>query len=318
MAPVEPRFRTTRRPEFLDQVELPVNSGMALFWGRAAARPPTGMLPDMSQTPAPSPTSLGSLEEALRLTAEAFERFWRGILIHAPQLLAASLVLLAGLALARAAARGAEKALTRADPAANTLPARLVFWALSAVAIALALAAAGVNLFALMTGLGLAGLGAGLALQEFLANLVAGVVILVERPFVRGDYVQGAGGEGRVEEVRARSTLLRSDDGRLVVVPNRLLLAGPLVNAASRPPREVPLVLGESTDPRKTLEEVERVLANHPAVSPSPPPALLLRAWNRGTIEAALRFAPAPGVGEEEAVNRVLLDLARILGSHQG
>ncbi|MFQ5507191.1 MAG: mechanosensitive ion channel family protein, partial [Planctomycetota bacterium] len=77
-----------------------------------------------------------------------------------------------------------------------------------------------VNVSALVASLGLTGFALGFALKDVLANLMAGVLILIHRPFVVGDLLEVAGKQGKVTGIDLRYTSLEHE-GKLVLIPNQ-------------------------------------------------------------------------------------------------
>lgn len=96
--------------------------------------------------------------------------------------------------------------------------------------VASALGTLGVNISALVAGLGLGGFALGFALRDILANLVAGVLILVYRPFQEGDTVAVAGQTGKVAAIDLRYTELTAD-GHRILVPNQTIFTSAVVVA---------------------------------------------------------------------------------------
>jgi small-conductance mechanosensitive channel len=96
-----------------------------------------------------------------------------------------------------------------------------------------ALSLAGVNVAVLVGSLGLATVALGFALQDILSNFVAGIVLLLEHPFTRGDTIVAANATGTVEDIRVRATVLRTPDGQQVLVPNKLLFTSVLTNQSA-------------------------------------------------------------------------------------
>ena len=88
----------------------------------------------------------------------------------------------------------------------------------------------GVNVGAALAGLGVAGLAVGLAAQNTLTNLIAGIVILWDRPFLVGDYVSTEGQYGRVTNITLRTTRIRTQENTYVVIPNAAIIDSVLVN----------------------------------------------------------------------------------------
>jgi small conductance mechanosensitive channel len=86
-----------------------------------------------------------------------------------------------------------------------------------------ALGTLGLDVRALIAGLGLTGFALGFALRDIISNTLAGVLILLFRPFHRGDHISVAGAEGVVTEIDLRYTTLVVDAGTRVLVPNSTL-----------------------------------------------------------------------------------------------
>ena len=105
--------------------------------------------------------------------------------------------------------------------------------------LASALGTLGVNISALVAGLGLGGFALGFALRDILANLVAGVLILVYRPFQEGDTITVAGQSGSVAAIDLRYTELSNEDKR-VLVPNQTIFTSAVVVAPPAPPTASP------------------------------------------------------------------------------
>ena len=95
----------------------------------------------------------------------------------------------------------------------------------------------GLPVVSLIAGAGVAGLAVTLAAQSTLSNLIAGVTIVLERPFVMGDYIILGSMEGSVEDISFRSTRLRTPDNMLVTVDNSKVLSEYIQNASSRKSR---------------------------------------------------------------------------------
>lgn len=99
-----------------------------------------------------------------------------------------------------------------------------------------ALGTLGIDVGAMIAGLGLIGFALGFALKDMLSNILAGFMILMYNPFVRGDRINVAGNEGRVVEINMRYTVLQ-EEGRRVLVPNATLFQNPVIVERSTPSR---------------------------------------------------------------------------------
>lgn len=87
----------------------------------------------------------------------------------------------------------------------------------------------GLQLGALGTLLGISGVAVGLAIQDILKQLVAGIYLMVERPFTLGDRVSLPAGHGTVRRIELLSTVVGLDEGGVVVVPNTWFMANAVV-----------------------------------------------------------------------------------------
>lgn len=133
---------------------------------------------------------------------------------------------LAGILLHKVTRRIGERAHVRGDIA--VLIGRTGSILLILLGAITALGTAGVNVSALVASLGLTGFALGFALKDALSNLLAGVLILVYRPFKRHDRISVAGFEGIVVETDLRYTTLQGEDKR-ILIPNSTLFTHSIV-----------------------------------------------------------------------------------------
>ncbi|HEU0122616.1 MAG TPA: mechanosensitive ion channel family protein [Bryobacteraceae bacterium] len=137
----------------------------------------------------------------------------------------------------------------------------------------------GIDLRPVLAALGVGGLAVALALQDTLANLFAGVHILVEQPISVGDYVRlSAEEEGTVSDIGWRTTRLVTGANSMVVIPNKTITSGNLLNY-SMPSLDVgvwvPIVVGLDADMAKVEKIALQAAAAAEGVLASPPPILL-------------------------------------------
>ncbi|MFP6588427.1 MAG: mechanosensitive ion channel domain-containing protein [Pirellulaceae bacterium] len=98
-----------------------------------------------------------------------------------------------------------------------------------------ALANLGVDVSALVTGLGLTGFALGFALKDVISNVLAGVLILIYKPFVKSDYIKVKGHEGLVVSTDLRYTILRDEAGAKLYIPNAMLFVDALRVSSEAP-----------------------------------------------------------------------------------
>lgn len=121
-----------------------------------------------------------------------------------------------------------------------------------------------VNVWALITSLGIGGLVIALAARETLENLIASVAIMLERPFIIGDWVVLDKISGEIEQIGFRSTRIRSDEGGLITVPNRLMTSQALENVTQRSTRRAKYYVRLAFDtPPKTITQIMEMLRDY-------------------------------------------------------
>lgn len=118
-----------------------------------------------------------------------------------------------------------------------------------------------IDVVALVTGLGIGGLAIALAARETLENLFASFTLFLDLPFVVGDTIQLDKVSGDVEKIGFRSTRLRTGDGSLVTIPNRLLTAQALENLTQRQFRRARYYVKLRLDtPAQTVENIVKAI----------------------------------------------------------
>lgn len=104
----------------------------------------------------------------------------------------------------------------------------------------------GIAVTSLAAAFATVGVAVGLALQGSLSNFAGGVLILLMKPFVIGDYIVAAGSEGTVKEIGIVYTQLQTTDNRVIMVPNGSLSDTSVVNVSRNPTRRVDILVGIS------------------------------------------------------------------------
>jgi len=126
-----------------------------------------------------------------------------------------------------------------------------------------AINALGVQTASMIALVGAAGLAVGLALQGSLSNFAAGVLIVLFRPYKVGDWIEGGGVSGAVEEVQILTTVLKTGDNKRVIIPNSQIMGSTITNYSANETRRVDLVVGVSysDDLDKVRKELEGLVA---------------------------------------------------------
>ncbi|MGH4050222.1 MAG: mechanosensitive ion channel family protein [Clostridium sp.] len=118
----------------------------------------------------------------------------------------------------------------------------------------------GYNIQGFVTGLGLGGLAFALAAKDAAANVIAGIFIILDKPFTIGDWVSNAYLEGSIESISFRTTKIRTIDEALVIVPNTILTNEAVTNFSRRGKRRVSMTL-ELTY-KTPMEKLENCITN--------------------------------------------------------
>jgi len=193
-----------------------------------------------------------------------------------PKLLTAILIIVAGVIVGGWAERWLTRALRRFDlePPLRQLLSRVVRGLVLLLFIVMALQNLGVQLLPLIAGLGVAGAGIALAMQGVLSNIVAGLSIILTKPFRVGQYVQVAGVEGQVEHVSLFSTILLHSDRSKVVIPNRKIVGEILHNYGHVRQVSIQVNVAYDTDLGAALQVIQEVVHSNPRVLKDVPPVI--------------------------------------------
>ncbi|MGH0030154.1 MAG: mechanosensitive ion channel family protein [Myxococcota bacterium] len=181
-------------------------------------------------------------------------------------------VLIVGRIIAGTLRRATVRALGRASVDETLAPflSGLVYYVAIAVVLIAVLGLFGIETTSLVAVLGAAGLAVGLALQGTLSNFSSGVMLLVFRPFKVGDFIEGGGTKGTVDQVGIFTTILNTPDNVQIIVPNSSIYGSTITNYSAYDTRRNDLVIGVGYDDdlsvvdaaiRRVLDADERVLA---------------------------------------------------------
>jgi small conductance mechanosensitive channel len=231
----------------------------------------------------------------MNLDAQTIQNIWKTVIDHAiafgPKAITAAAILVVGFMVGRAFGRLIERWLGKVemDPPLRLLLVRVARVAVLAVFVMMALQNLGVELLPLIAGLGVAGVGVGLAMQGVLGNLVAGLTIIFTRPFRVGEYVSMLGVEGEVVTIDLFTTRLSHPDRSIVIVPNRKIVGEILHNYGAI--RQVEVVVGVSyaTDLNRALAAAHEVLQRNPRILAEPAAVVRVIAAADSSINIAVQ-----------------------------
>lgn len=177
------------------------------------------------------------------------------------------------------------------DPMLISFASNLTYFALLAFVVIAALSEVGIQTTSFIAVLGAAGLAIGLALQGSLQNFAAGVLIIIFRPYKVGDFIEGGGTSGIVEEMDIFTTRMRTPDNKVVIVPNSKLLGDNITNYSAKPTRRLDLVIGVGygDDLAQVKQVLNDILAADARVLQDPAPTIGVVALGDSSIDFAVR-----------------------------
>jgi len=141
-------------------------------------------------------------------------------------------------------------------------------------------------------GFGFLALAFSLAFQDILKNFIAGIFMLLERPFRLGDEITVDNHTGIVENIEMRATTLRTSDGEQVITPNSLVYTGTIINRTRYPTRMFTLTakVPDGIVVDGLVERLREELKNRPDLSKDPPPHIGLQPGVDGGLTLEVRY----------------------------
>jgi small-conductance mechanosensitive channel len=164
------------------------------------------------------------------LDGTAWEATWRSFVAHIPQVVTGLILVFVFWIAARIARSVVLRVGGNRRITADTvlILANSIKWAVISVGVVTGLGTVGVNVSALVAGLGLTGLAVGIALKDVVSNAIAGIMILIYKPFSRNDRIAVTALEGTVVQIDLRFTTLETADRR-ILIPNSNLLTNSII-----------------------------------------------------------------------------------------
>jgi small conductance mechanosensitive channel len=207
------------------------------------------------------------------------------------QVLGALVILGLGVLVARWVGRLADRRLERQrlEPPLRVLIVRVVRMVVMLFALVVALDKFGFEIAPLVAGIGVAGLGVGIALQGVLGNVVAGLSIIFTKPFRVGEHISVAGASGDVAAIELFSTTLVHPDRSRVVIPNRRIVGEILHNFGTTRQLHLTLAVPLDADLASVLATTREVVDANPRVLKDPAPLVGIAQVGEAGIAIAVR-----------------------------
>jgi small conductance mechanosensitive channel len=220
-------------------------------------------------------------------------KIWELLTIYGLKIIAAVIVFIVGRWIAKILKKIIQKVMSKkeVDPTVISFSVSVAYIALLTFVVLAALGQLGIQTTSFIAIIGAAGLAIGLALQGSLANFAAGFLMVIFRPFKVGDFIEGAGVMGTVEEIQLFTTQLKSPDNKTIIIPNAMLTADKITNFSAKGTRRVDLVFGISymDDIDKTKKAIADILAQDDRILKDPPPTIGVAELADSSVNFAVR-----------------------------
>lgn len=209
------------------------------------------------------------------------------------KLLIAVVIYFVGKRLARWLSRLVGKAAYRSskDEMLQSFVASITYFLFLLVVIIAALSQLGINTSSLVALIGAAGLAVGLALQNSLQNFAAGVMILLFKPFRKGDYIEAGGIAGTVEQMGILVLELRTPDNKTILVPNGKVFADSITNYSINETRRVDFIfdIAYDSDIAEAKAIVKACMAADERILADPEPLIGVGALAASSVQLFVR-----------------------------
>lgn len=210
----------------------------------------------------------------------------------AVRILAALLIFIVGRWIAKRIANAVAMATERArvDQTLTRFLRSVVYLALLVGVVIGAVDVLGIPITGFVALLGAAGLAIGLAVKDSLSNFSSGVMLVFLRPFKVGDLVDAAGVSGKVDAISMTSTIIRTLDHRVVIIPNSMIYAAAITNYSTLPTRRIDLVIAAGGDNvARARSVIAGVLEADKRVLKNPEPVVMLLDLVGPNVQIAVR-----------------------------
>jgi len=224
---------------------------------------------------------------------EIIPKLQEWITFYGLKVLAAIVIFFVGRWLAQVVKRLTERIMTKnkIEPTLISFVSNLIYIALLVFVVVAAINQIGVQTTSFIAVIGAAGLAIGFALQGSLSNFAAGFLLILFRPFKVGDYIEGAGVAGVVEEIQVFVTQLKTPDNKTVIIPNSKLTGDNIINYSAKDTRRVDLVIGVSYDADLTRvrDLLNEIVSADDRILKDPPPQIAVSELAESSVNFVLR-----------------------------
>lgn len=236
------------------------------------------------------------------------------------RLAVAIVIIFVGRLIAKWLTRAEKKAMDRAkfDETLIRFLGNITYYVLLLILVVIALGVLGLPTTSIIAVLGAATLAIGLALQDSIANLASGVLIIALRPFQVGDYIESADERGFVTDIRLFHTLLTTRDNKSIYLPNKDVMGNNITNYSDTPLIRLDLVygIGYGDDILKAKRILEEIVFDNDLVAEDPAPVVAVKELGDSSVN--LLTQPYVKVGDEPAVTYSITEQVKLRFDQEG
>jgi len=187
---------------------------------------------------------------------------------------------------------------TTLDDTALPLLNKVVRFVVVGIGVLVALQTMGINVTPVLAGAGVLGLAISLAAKDTLSNLIAGILLILDRPFQVGDRIElwnapaETGTWGDVVEIGLRATKIRNPDNLIIVIPNNEIMRRDITNYTASGPHirvRIPVSIAYDADVEKARRLILDSAIAVPGVKETPAPVVILRSFGESSVDLQLR-----------------------------
>lgn len=219
--------------------------------------------------------------------------FTDALIAYLPTVVTAVIIFIVGKILAKILVRIIDKGMGRShiDETAQGFMRSLLSIIFTAFVIVIALSTLGIPMTSIVTAIGAAGVAVALALQSSLSNVAGGFLILLTKPFNKGDYISSGGNEGIVEDISILSTKLLTYDNKVIFIPNSMISGSTLINYSKEENRRIDLKFSISyeSDFEEAKKLMSEVIAEHKLILTDPAPFVRVAELAASSVDISVK-----------------------------
>lgn len=239
------------------------------------------------------------------------ERLAQMVVDFLPRLFAAVVVFLAFWVVVRVTRPTLRAIFHRADLSETLirlLVDNLYRFTVLVLGLVMAVSQLGVNVGAALAGIGVIGIAVGLAAQDSVGNMIAGFLILWDKPFLVGDMVEAQGRYGEVANITMRTTRIRTPDNTYLVLPNRMMIEDCLVNHSmlGRMRVQVPVGIAYKEDIREARAVILETVRSLEGLLREPEPDVVVTELGDSSVNLSVRVWTEDAADERPVHHRTL------------